>query len=227
MLARLGIDPTEAFSLATTIENDKEIKTYKLSRFACLLVSMHADSKKEEVAKAKAALAALADQLIEEKNHEHDLGRIDTQEDLKLAEKVLSGTAQDAGLEKSHSVFKDAGFRGMYNFSLSDLMLKKGVNPKNVLYDFMELEELAGILFRVTQTSARIKSSGVQGLPALKYTANQVGKEVRKIMTKDGGMAPEQLPIAENISGVKSRMKSAARAMKKLDGKPLGGVKSR
>lgn len=224
--ARLGIDPTEAFSLTTIIENDKEIKTYKLSRFACLLVSMHADSKKEEVAKAKAALAALADQLIEEKIHEHDLGRIETREDLKFAEKVLSGTAQDAGLEKSHfGIFKDAGFRGMYNLSLSDLMLKKGVNPKNVLYDFMGLEELAGNLFRVTQTSARIKSSGVQGLPALKYTANQVGKEVRKIMTKDGGMAPEQLPIAENISGVKSRMKSAARAMKKLDGKPKGGKK--
>jgi DNA-damage-inducible protein D len=218
--ASLGIDPTESFSLTSVIEDGKEIKTYKLSRFACFLVSMHADSKKEEVAKAKAALAAIASQLVEEQIHEHDLGRIETRDDLKFAEKVLSGTAQGAGLEQSHfGIFKDAGFRGMYNMGLKDLMLKKGVDGKSVLYDFMGLEELAGNLFRVTQTSARIKSSGVQGLPALKFTASQVGKEVRKIMTKDGGVPPEHLPIAENISSVKSRLKSTARAMKKLDGK--------
>src|SRR5690348_14600278 len=51
--AKLGIDPTESFVPCTLIENEKELKTYKLSRFACFLVSMHGDSKKEEVAKAK------------------------------------------------------------------------------------------------------------------------------------------------------------------------------
>src|ERR1700679_3280688 len=55
--AKLGIDPTESFIPDTLIENGKEVQTYKLSRFACFLVSMHGDSKKEEVAKAKALLA--------------------------------------------------------------------------------------------------------------------------------------------------------------------------
>ena len=220
--AKLGIDPTEAFIAASFLENEKEVRTYKLSRFACFLVSMHADSKKEEVAKAKAALAAIADKLVEERIRESDLGRIETRDDLKLAERFLAGAAQAGGLE-SHQfgIFKDAGFRGMYNMSLGELMVYKGVDGKKVLYDFMDLEELAGNLFRVTQTAARIKTGGVQGLPALKYTANQVGREVRRIMTKDGGRPPEQLPIAENIAGVKSRLKSANRAMKKMD-KPKG-----
>jgi len=65
--AKLNIDPTEAFMPETLLENGKDIKTYKLSRFACFLVSMHADAKKEEVAKAKAALAAIADKLVEER----------------------------------------------------------------------------------------------------------------------------------------------------------------
>ncbi len=125
--ARLGIDPTEAFSLTTIIENDKEIKTYKLSRFACLLVSMHADSKKEEVAEAKAALAALADQLIEEKIHEHDLGRIETREDLKFAEKVLSGTAQDAGLgEEPLRYLQRCGFSWHVQLESQRLDVEKG-----------------------------------------------------------------------------------------------------
>jgi DNA-damage-inducible protein D len=36
--AKLGIDPTESFVPAIIIEDGKEIRTYKLSRFACLLV---------------------------------------------------------------------------------------------------------------------------------------------------------------------------------------------
>lgn len=216
--AKLGLDPTESFVPATFIEDGKEIKTYKLSRFACFLVSMHGDSKKEEVAKAKAVLAAIADRLVEERIQENDLGRIETRDDLKLAERVLSGAAQSAGLQ-SHQfgIFKDAGFRGMYNMSLSTLMVRKGVHPSKTLYDFMGLEEMAGNLFRVTQTAARIKNQGVMGLPALSQTANRVGREVRSIMIKNSGTAPESLPTAEDISGVKRRLKSAERAMKKMD----------
>lgn len=218
--AKLGIDPTEAFIPDVFFENEKEVKTYKLSRFACFLVSMHGDSKKEEVAKAKALLAAIADRLIEARIQEQDLGRIETRDDLKLAERVLSGAAQDGGLE-SHQfgIFKDAGFRGMYNMSLSALMVRKGVDAKKTLYDFMGLEEMAANLFRVTQTAARIKNQQVMGLPALSDTAKRVGREVRNMMVRNGGTAPELLPLADDISGVRSRLKSAAKAMKRMDGK--------
>jgi DNA-damage-inducible protein D len=224
--ARLGIDPTESFIPASYLDGDKEIRTYKLSRFACFLVSMYGDASKQEVALAKASLAAIADALVEERIRDTDLGRIETRDDLKLAERVLGGVAQSAGLESRHyGIFKDAGFRGMYNMSLSNLMAYKGVGEKHVLYDFMGLEELAGNLFRVTQTAARIKSQGTMGLPALQVTAQQVGREVRGIMIKNGGTPPEKLAIAEDISGVKKRLKSAHRAMKKMDGKPKSGQK--
>jgi DNA-damage-inducible protein D len=216
--AKLGIDPTDSFVRDSYIEDGREVKTYRLSRFACLLVSMHADSNKEEVSKAKAALAAIADQLIEERIHDHDLGRIETRDDLKVAERIMCGAARDGGLESyQFGIFKDAGFRGMYNRNLKTLMAIKGVDGGRVLYDFMGLEELAGNLFRVTQTAARIKSRDVRGLNALSDTAHTVGREVRGLMVKNGGTPPERLPIAESISGVKKRLKSAERAMKKLD----------
>ena len=180
---------------------------------------MHGDSSKPEVAVAKAFLAAIADHLVEERIRESDLGRIETREDLKYAERSLSGAAQEAGLESSQfGIFKDAGFRGMYNMSLEKLRIRKGVDAKKTLYDFMGLEELAGNLFRVTQTAARVKTQGVRGLTALSATATSVGREVRGIMIKNGGTAPENLQIAENISGVKQRLKSANREMKKMDG---------
>ena len=223
---RLGIDPTEAFLRTTCVAEGKEFTTYKLSRFACFLVSMHADSKKPEVAKAKTVLAAIADQLVTERIAETDLGRIETRDDLKAAERTLSGVAQDAGLETHQfGIFKDAGFRGMYNRSLADLMQFKGVDPKMTLYDFMGLEELAGNLFRVTQTAARVKTKGVRGLPALKTTAQHVGHEVRTMMISNSGVPPEKLQIAENITVVKRRLKSANSAMTKLD-RPAKSKKS-
>ena len=165
--ARLGIDPTESFIPSTFLEPDgEECTTYKLSRFACYLVAMYGDSKKPEVALAKALLAAIADTPVAERIRESDLGRIETRDDLKTAERHLSGIAQSAGLESQNfGILKDAGFRGMYNMSLKQLMTHKGVSLKQVLYDFMGLEELAGSLFRVTQTAARMHTSGVRGLP--------------------------------------------------------------
>ena len=111
----------------------------------------------------------------------------------------------------------------MYNMSLSNLKSYKGVDPKKTLYDFMGLEEMAGNLFRVTQTAARIKNQRVMGLHAVSHTAQRVGSEVRAMMIKNSGVPPESLPIADEISGVKRRLKSAERAMKKMDGKKNKG----
>lgn len=215
---KLGLDPTESFVLDSYIENGKTNKTYKLTRFACFLISMHADSKKPEVAAAKTILAAIADKLISEKISDSDLGRLETRDDLKLAEKVMAGVAQNAGLETTQfGIFKNAGFLGMYNMGVRDLAKHKGVSEKDVLYDFMGLEELAGNLFRVTQTAARIKNQKVTGLTPLTNTAREVGQEVRTMMIKNGGSRPENLPIEAKISTVKSKLKNANKQMQKLD----------
>lgn len=215
---RLGLDPTEAFGREEVIQDGKAVKTYRLSRFACLLVSMTADSNKPEVAEAKAALAAIADTLIQQRVESADLARLETREDLKIAEKVMTSAASDGGLQTMEfGIFKDAGFRGMYNLGLRDLQIHKGMPQGKTLYDFMGLEELAGNLFRVTQTAARIKNKKVNGLAGLKQTARNVGSEVRRMMIQNSGTAPEHLALEEDVQGVQKRLKKVDREMKKLD----------
>lgn len=215
---RLGLDPTEAFAREEVIEDGRSVKTYRLTRFACLLVSMTADSNKPEVAQAKAVLAAIADRLIEQRVQSQDIARLETREDLKFAEKAMASAAKDGGLENSQfAIFKDAGFRGMYNRSLRDLQTYKGMPNGKTLYDFMGLEELAGNLFRVTQTAARIKSKNVRGLSHLSSTATEVGSEVRRMMVHNSGVAPEALPLEEDVQGIQKRLKKVDREMKKLD----------
>jgi DNA-damage-inducible protein D len=218
--ASLNVQIPEVFIPDSFVENGKSVSTFRLTRFACFLVTMHADSKKTQVAQAKTVLAAIADALVEQHIHKDALERIEVRDDLKGGESMMSAAAHNAGLQTTDfGIFKDAGFRGMYNLSLQQLIKRKGavVEKGRTLYDFMGKTELAANLFRVTQTAERIKNVGASGLIQLSGTAGDVGKEVREIMLKSSGVAPENLPIEEDMTKTKSRLKSAAKEMKKLD----------
>ncbi|MBT8419522.1 MAG: hypothetical protein KJO08_01540 [Gammaproteobacteria bacterium] len=170
------------------------------------------------MSEAKMVLAALADALVEQRIQQDALERIEVREELKGGESMMSAVAHRAGLQNHEfGIFKDAGFRGMYNLSLKQLVSHKGAPAGGTLYNFMGKTELAANLFRVTQTAERAHSSGATGLPQLKQTAQDVGAEVRAVMLRSSGVAPENLPIEEDISRVKRRIKSAAKGMKRLD----------
>lgn len=217
--SNLGIDADEAF-IATQITDHegRPHKSYKLTRFACFLITMYADEKKPQVAQAKVALSAIAAQLVEAAVGENDLGRIDTREDLKAAERMMAGTAKAAGVgDNDFGIFKDAGYRGMYNMSLSQLKRYKGIDEKATAYDFMGLTELAGNLFRVTQTAARMQHKPGMGLHGAVNTAKEVGAEVRSMMVRNSGIAPENLEVEENINKAKSKLKKTNKKMLKHD----------
>ena len=212
----LGIE-TEDIFIPTTLEDGS--KSYKLTRFACFLIAMHADSKKPKVIKAQIVLASIAERLIEEKLSDEGITRIEERVKLTDAEKHLGGVAKSAGIiSKQFGIFKDAGFRGMYNMSLQELKSYKGAKDGKTLYDFMGITELAANTFRVTQTAERMKKNNVKGLDQSSTIAKEVGREVRDIMERSSGTAPEDLPLEGNISAVKKQIKSTNRAMKRLDG---------
>lgn len=218
--ATLNVQIPEAFIQDTFFENGREVSTFRLTRFACFLVTMHADSKKPQVTQAKTVLAAVADALVEQQIQSDALERIEVRDELKGGESIMSAVAHQAGLQTTEfAIFKDAGFRGMYDMPLSQLVQRKGgiLEKGRTLYDFMGKTELAANLFRVTQTAERIKSTGAAGLRQLSGAAREVGQEVRSIMIKSSGVTPESLPLEEDLQKVKKRLKSAAKEMGKLD----------
>lgn len=200
-------------------ENDKEVKSYKLTRFACFLITMHADSKKPQVAKAKVVLAAIADIAMD--FEDLDLQRIEARAELKVGETIMSRVACDHGVDsKQLGIFKDAGFRGMYNMPLSKLKTYKGMPDKRkgaVLYDYMNVTELAANSFRATQTAEKIKSQKAKGLKQAMNIAENVAKEVRNIMINNSGINPEDISLEEDINDVKKELRKTNRTMKKID----------
>ena len=219
--AQMGIEISEVFIANTVIEDSKPSKTYNLTRFACLLVTMHADSKKPEVAQAKVALAAVADALIERSISSAALERIEIREELKSGELTMTDAAKSAGLQGGdYGIFKDAGVRGMYNMSLQELKTHKRAPEGKTLYNYMGKTEMAANLFRVTQTAERITNNNLAGLSQVAATARDVGAEVRKVMLKSSGVAPENLALEEDIAAVSKRIVTTQKKMTKLDNSP-------
>lgn len=219
--AHLDIGIDDCFIGKTILVDGKPLDTYKLTRFACLLVTMHADSKKPEVAQAKVALAAIAEALIEDSISTAALERIEIRTELKAGVTIMTDAAKHAGLQgaQDYAIFQDAGMRGMYNMSLADLIAHKGAPKDKTLFNYMGKTELAANLFRVTQTAERINNNKLRGLRRVAATASDVGVEVRQVMLKSSGVAPEDLSIEEDVKAVSQRIKTTQRKMTRLDTK--------
>jgi DNA-damage-inducible protein D len=192
---------------------------YKLSRFACMLAAMNAESAKPQVAKAQAYFAAMADvgqSLFEAETSD----RVLTRDELTKSMKTLSSVAKKAGV-LNYGYFQDAGYRGMYNMSLRQLKQYKGMSGDALALDFMGSQELAANLFRVTQTSAKITAQSITGQTKLEETAFNVGKTVRATMHEISNTRPENLPVAGDINDAKKSLKSVQKKLNKLgDGNP-------
>lgn len=209
-------------SLGISIEENFHLEggAYKLTRFACYLVAMNADAKKTQVASAQVYFARLAETFANAYEHVEGVERIAIREEMADGNKALSATAKAHGV-KDYALFQNAGYRGMYNMDLRKLKDVKGLPDGQKLLDRMSKAELAGNLFRVTQTEESIKSKNLRGQQQLEQTAKNIGSEVRRMMIANTGTAPESIPLAPPIKDVKKALKSASKRFKKLDAKKI------
>jgi len=212
----LNIPLEDNFRREEVIEGPRTVFEYRLTRFACYLVAMNADSKKPQVAASQVYFADLAQTVKDALSDPESVERVLVRDELTGGIKSLQSTAKSHGVVH-FAFFHDAGYRGMYNMSLKKLMHRKGVPRGQVLFDFMGRRELAANLFRVTQTEEKIRNDRTRGQRALEHTAETVGRKVRQTMIDLGGTSPEQLPIREPIQKVRSGLRKTSRVFRKLD----------
>ena len=186
--------------------NGQNAKDFKLSRFACYLISMNADVKKESVAKAKAYFAAFTAAIQEYIRSSDDIERVPLRKDISEREKSLFSTAKQAGVER-YDYFANKGYIGLYNLPIHKIRELKGVQDGETPLDYMGSEELAANLFRITQTNAKIKRENIRGQNKLENAAEMVGRTVRRAIAETGGTMPENLPAEVHVKKIKSELK--------------------
>jgi DNA-damage-inducible protein D len=212
----LGISVVENFEQCEYEHEGATVRDFKLSRFACYLVAMNGDVRKPAVAAAQAYFATLAEAARLYMQATQDVERVQIRDDISEREKGLTSAAKRAGVT-DYGLFQNAGYRGMYNMHLSKLKTLKGLPSGCTLLDFMDKRELAGNLFRLTETEARLKVERVHGQRPAEDVAFQVGRKVRNVMRENGGQAPEHIPLSGDIKEVRKGLKETAKEFTKLD----------
>lgn len=213
-----GINVSDNFIQEKRCIDGKDVNDYRLSKFACYLVTMNGDTKKPQVAKAQAYFAAITDAFQKYIKEVEDVERVYIREEVSEHEKSLAGIANSAGIT-NYPFFQNSGYLGMYNMNLSELKRLKGIDKKRTPLDFMGKRELAANLFRITETEATIENQGIRGQKNLENTAYKVGKSVRETMVNHTGTYPEDIPISEDIKNVKKDLKQTQKELKKIDKK--------
>ena len=208
----LNIDINKNFIPTERKEQDYKGMDYKLSKFFCFLVAIHADSRKPVVKRARMYFLNELDELHIHLDKDDYFERKALRESIRESSSDLNKAAKRAQVKDIRN-FINEGYLGLYNQPIQEIKRRRGIPEREDIYDYMGMTELSANLFRIALTEDRLKKLRQSNQRKAEMSHWKISSQIRSIIIEHGGHYPEMLPFEVSLEKIERALKRAQKML--------------
>lgn len=194
----------------------REVKDYKLTRYACYLIAMNGDTRKEEIAFAQSyfAMKTRSAELISQRMM--DLRRLVERDALRDTETHFAAIAFERDVnQREFATIRSKGDAALFGgYDTRAMKNKLGMSQKKPLADGLNGIAIVAKSLATSMTAFNVEQQDLRGARPIEGEHVANNQSVRGALVSRG-IRPEDLPPEEDVGKVSRRIKADERQLKK------------